>query len=139
MTKEKAALPGSLQAQELQNVRMASKPSAFAYSRRLRRLEVFVDEAISNGVAPRQAAASEVVNLERHYFCAYFKKHTGVKYGEWLAGKMVGRAKELLSRSDDTVETVATECGFGSARSLRRWFKHFEGVSPSQWRRERSP
>ena len=46
------------------------------------------------------------------------------------------RAKELLSTGSQTLDSVAEECGFGSATDLCRCFRKAFGVTPDIWRRK---
>lgn len=46
------------------------------------------------------------------------------------------RAKELLSTTSLTLDSVAERCGFASATDLCRTFRKVAGVSPDVWRRK---
>lgn len=46
------------------------------------------------------------------------------------------RSKELLSTSSLTLDSVAEQCGFGSASDLCRTFRKAFGVTPDVWRRK---
>jgi transcriptional regulator GlxA family with amidase domain len=53
---------------------------------------------------------------------------------DWLHQQRITRARELLERSDASVEQVATGCGLGTAATLRRHFRRSLGVSPTAYR-----
>jgi AraC family transcriptional regulator, transcriptional activator FtrA len=53
---------------------------------------------------------------------------------EWLHQQRIGRARELLERTDASVEQVAASCGMGTATTLRRHFHRAVGVTPTAYR-----
>ncbi|MEV1020803.1 helix-turn-helix domain-containing protein [Streptomyces sp. NPDC050264] len=63
-----------------------------------------------------------------------FREETGLTPMTWLARQRVDRARELLERTDHTVDRVATETGFGTGTSLRQHFQTALGVSPGAYR-----
>jgi AraC family transcriptional regulator, transcriptional activator FtrA len=60
---------------------------------------------------------------------------TGTKPLDWLNAQRLSRAQQLLETSDLAIERIATECGFGSAATLRRHFRHTLATSPDAYRR----
>ncbi|MBO1337707.1 GlxA family transcriptional regulator [Streptomyces sp. VRA16 Mangrove soil] len=63
-----------------------------------------------------------------------FRDETGLTPMTWLARQRVDRARELLERTDHTVDRIAAETGFGTAVSLRQHFQRVVGVSPGAYR-----
>ena len=53
---------------------------------------------------------------------------------QWLHQQRIGRAQELLERTDASVEQIAASCGMGTAATLRRHFHRLVGVSPTAYR-----
>ena len=60
---------------------------------------------------------------------------TGTKPLDWLNGQRVARAQQLLETTDLPIERIATECGFGSAATLRRHFRDTLATTPDAYRR----
>ena len=82
----------------------------------------------------RQAALSPRTLLRR------FHAETGSTPYDWIAGRRVARAQELLEHSALSMEEVAREVGLASGTLLRHHFHKRLGISPSQYRqRFRSP
>ncbi len=51
-----------------------------------------------------------------------------------LRDMRVSRARLLLERTDDTLDTIAQRCGLGEATHFSRVFRAHVGQSPGQWR-----
>jgi len=53
---------------------------------------------------------------------------------DWLHQQRILRARELLERTDASVDQVAASCGLGTAATLRRHFHRATGVTPTAYR-----
>lgn len=69
-------------------------------------------------------------NLSRHFHAA-----TGTTPLQWLLTQRIRRAQELLEKTDDSVTSIATATGMGTATTLRRHFNRTVGVPPDAYRR----
>jgi len=63
-----------------------------------------------------------------------FLEHLGRNPGEELQRFRVERAKQLLARCDEKVESVAYQCGYQSSNSFYLAFKQATGLSPTEFR-----
>lgn len=52
-----------------------------------------------------------------------------------MTRQRIAAAEELLERTDQSVDWIADEVGFGNAAGLRHHFTRSRGVSPQQYRR----
>jgi Transcriptional regulator containing an amidase domain and an AraC-type DNA-binding HTH domain len=64
-----------------------------------------------------------------------FRRETGQSPAQWLIGRRVERARQLLEETDLPVERVAAEAGFGTTASLRQHLHAAIGVAPLAYRR----
>ncbi|MFF9145840.1 helix-turn-helix domain-containing protein [Streptomyces sp. NPDC014861] len=64
-----------------------------------------------------------------------FRAATGTTPLQWLLAQRIRRAQELLERTDDGVDAIATATGMGTATTLRRHFNRTLGVPPDSYRR----
>ncbi|SHL18612.1 transcriptional regulator, AraC family with amidase-like domain [Pseudonocardia thermophila] len=68
-------------------------------------------------------------------FTRRFRRETGQSPAQWLIGRRVERARQLLEETDLPVERVAAEAGFGTTASLRQHLHAAIGVAPLAYRR----
>ncbi|MGW5877276.1 GlxA family transcriptional regulator [Nocardiopsis terrae] len=74
-------------------------------------------------------AALSVRSLNRH-----FRSQVGTTPMRWLLQARVNRAQQLLESTDQPIDRVASETGFGSTTTFRHHFTRLTGVPPSTYR-----
>lgn len=74
-------------------------------------------------------------NVSPRTLARRFRDETGTTPGRWLLQQRVLAARRLLERTDLPVEQIATDCGFGSAASLRVHFARATRTNPTTYRR----
>ncbi|MET3806826.1 transcriptional regulator GlxA family with amidase domain [Nakamurella sp. UYEF19] len=77
--------------------------------------------------------------MSQRTFVRHFRARTGTTPLQWLMHERVSRAQELLETTDDTIERIATQCGFGSVQTLRTHFTRVARISPSRYRQSFRP
>ncbi|MGW3248075.1 helix-turn-helix domain-containing protein [Streptomyces sp. NPDC001070] len=88
-----------------------------------------LDQPLTVEDLARQARMSSR-NLGRH-----FRSVTGTTPLQWLLTQRIRHAQELLETTDDSVDTIASATGMGTATTLRRHFNRTVGVPPDTYRR----
>jgi AraC family transcriptional regulator, transcriptional activator FtrA len=68
-----------------------------------------------------------------------FRETTGTTPLQWLCAERVRRAQDLLENTDNTIERIATLCGFGSAHQMRTHFTRINHVTPHAYQRTFRP
>jgi transcriptional regulator GlxA family with amidase domain len=81
-----------------------------------------------------QSLASAAAMSERH-FTRLFTHEVGESPGRFVERVRVEAARHLLETTDDTLEAIAKQCGFGTAETLRRVFGRRLAVTPDGYRR----
>ncbi|MEU3252307.1 helix-turn-helix domain-containing protein [Streptomyces sp. NPDC006997] len=86
-------------------------------------------EPLSLKVLARHAAVSPRTLSRR------FVDDTGYTPMQWVMRARVDAARELLERSERSVEQIAVDVGLGTGANLRLHFQHILGTTPSEYRR----
>jgi transcriptional regulator GlxA family with amidase domain len=68
-------------------------------------------------------------------FARRFAAETGTTPVKWLTNQRVLYAKQLLEDTDDGLEQIAAQSGFGSGALLRHHFQRVVGIAPTEYRR----
>ena len=96
----------------------------------------FIAEHSHEGIRVEDVAAharATVRSLERH-----FREALGRTMMDEIARLRLERAKRLLVESDEPIKHVANNCGFGTLRHFHWAFLQAEGMTPGEYRRQRS-
>lgn len=91
--------------------------------------EEHLAEPLTVAVLARRAHMSE------RTFARRFRDETGTTPWQWLLGRRVALAEELLETTELPIEHVAQRVGFGNAATLRHHFGAVRGTSPQAYRR----
>lgn len=78
------------------------------------------------------------VSIDRTYLYKLFKSHFGISPIKALNERRLTRAKELLDTSDITVSEIALSTGFYDLSHFNRVFSSKFGMTPGQYRKEKS-
>ncbi len=84
-------------------------------------------------------ALAEHAMTSRRTFSRHFRKATGTTVTSWLLTQRLSLAQQLLETTDDQLERVAQDAGFGSASTMRQHFTAAISVSPSAYRKQYRP
>lgn len=85
--------------------------------------------------ALRLEDVSSAVGFNATYFSTLFKKETGQNFVDYLTDLRIGKAKELLSGDDLSVQDVADMVGYRDLKYFSKLFKKVTGVSPSDYKK----
>ena len=73
--------------------------------------------------------------LSKFYFLRQFFRYTGNTPAEYLRAYRINRAQALLKTTDESVEQIAAETGYGNTSSFIRAFKGIAGCTPDKYRK----
>ena len=104
---------------------------------RMRRLVDFVEENLDCDLS-LEAMGTEV-GISPLYLPRAFKAAVGQSPHQYVLGRRIERAKELLRNTDSPIVEIALSTGFSSQSHLSNWFLRIVGVSPAVYRRQISP
>lgn len=100
----------------------------------LRPLLAWVLENLGEDHSVQSLAAR--AHMSARTFARRFRDETGTTPHTWVTRQRVAAAEELLERTEQAVERIASDVGFGNAATLRHHFVKVRGVSPQQYRRQ---
>ena len=86
----------------------------------------------SSGQSVKQVATH--CGLSRSHFEKAFKASLGTPPHRWRVRQRVQRAQEMLEHTNDSIGSIASNCGFADQSHLTRVFSAFYGSSPAAWR-----
>ena len=64
-----------------------------------------------------------------------FKSRVGIGISDYISYLRIKKAKDLLSATDESLESISEKVGYHNLTSFIRRFKQKEGVTPGQYRR----
>lgn len=95
----------------------------------------YIDQHYTEDITLAEIAAH--VHLTRTYFSALFTASYGISAWEYIHIKRIEYAKKLLRSSDETVLSVALQCGFNNTANFNRAFRQTTGTTPKAYRAEK--
>ncbi len=77
------------------------------------------------------------VCINRSYLYTLFRENMRVSPQDYLTNYRITRASELLDLTDLPIEGVAQSCGYRDSLVFGRIFKAKQGLTPSQFRKQK--
>lgn len=74
------------------------------------------------------------VGFSKYYFCKIFKDQTGLTIHRYINEYRIIKAKDLLTYSKLSINTVASAVGYKNTLTFIRCFKHSTDMTPSEYR-----
>ncbi len=88
-----------------------------------------IRDSLTLDILARQAGVSA------RTFSRRFVEETGYTPLQWVMRARIDLARELLERSQRSVEQIAADVGLGTGANLRLHFQRILGTTPSEYRR----
>lgn len=70
------------------------------------------------------------------HFSRRFRQETGRTPHDWILGKRVERAKDLLGKPKLPLAEIALSCGFADQSHFTTAFRRLTDTTPLRWRRQ---
>lgn len=105
----------------------------------LARFEELLDEYFTSGKpqrygTPTVAYCADQLHLSPNYFGDLIKKETGKSAQEYVQGKIMDTAKDLLVLNQKSISEIAYALGYQYPQYFSRAFKKAEGCTPNEFR-----
>ncbi|MBQ9080216.1 MAG: helix-turn-helix domain-containing protein [Clostridia bacterium] len=94
----------------------------------------YVDKHFTENISQEELA--ERFRYNSAYFSRMFKKHKGMNLSDYITGKRIDYAAELLSGTDMSAEQISETVGYKSKPQFYNTFVRIKGVTPRQYRLE---
>ncbi|MFF9766393.1 GlxA family transcriptional regulator [Streptomyces sp. NPDC053086] len=101
-------------------------------TRRMAELRHFVTEHIAGPLTVADLAGH--AHVSERQLTRIFKTELGMTPAAYIEAARVEVARNRLETSDDTLERVASACGFGTSDTLIRAFRRKLGTTPTEYR-----
>lgn len=79
---------------------------------------------------------SKATHYSSYHLLRLFKRHTGTTPFEYLLNLKIEKAKDLLKKTDCTMQQICNLCAFGSLSYFSRVFREKTGVSPTEYKKQ---
>ena len=95
----------------------------------------FIHSEYMNNITVEKIAG--ILNLDRTYFSALFKKKTGLSPKQYLLNYRMNTAANLILKNHISVSVAANSVGYNDLFTFSRMFKRHFGLSPSEYARQK--
>lgn len=72
-----------------------------------------------------------------NHFSKLFKQHTNVNYSNYVNLKRLEAAKKLILNTNMKIKEISSDVGYTSINNFISTFRKYEGISPTQFKRNR--
>lgn len=79
---------------------------------------------------------SSMIGMHPDTFSRFFKTYTGKTLPDYINHLRISYAKELLASTDDSIVSIAFQCGFESLSTFNRAFHKIHNTTPTACRRQ---
>lgn len=79
---------------------------------------------------------AEIAAMSARNFARAFQREVSMTPMQYVQNARIDHARKLLEGCDVPLKVLASRCGFGSARHMRKVFSERIGLSPSQYRQQ---
>lgn len=100
----------------------------------IKNLKSFINDNLEFDISTENMA--QFFHYNPRYLGRLFKKETGYYIYEYITKMRIERAKELLSRTNQSVITVANAIGFNNVTYFNKIFKEITGITPTEFRKK---
>lgn len=132
--KFEAAVEYGCQNNKNQDACSNNKKAAYAmkYNILLRPAMEYIEENYSTEITLDSMASK--CNISSSYFSKLFKRDTGDNLANYINGKRIIKAKEMLRNSTDSITNISLDIGFEECGYFIKVFKRFENMTPAAYR-----
>lgn len=98
---------------------------------------IFMNEHYDRNISLGELAS--LCHISPQHFCRVFRMETGMRPMEYLTRKRMLEAKVLLCNTKQSVAEISRQTGYEDPAYFGMVFKKYEGMSPGQYRKTKTP
>jgi two-component system response regulator YesN len=98
------------------------------------RMKDYVKKNFTSKISAREVAATAGVSVSRALHL--FREESGMPLSGYIARERIEYAKYLMDNTDDSMATIASECGFFDQSHFTKTFNALEHMPPSRYKRK---
>lgn len=98
---------------------------------------IFMNEHYDRDISLGELAS--LCHISPQHFCRVFRLETGMRPMEYLTQKRMLEAKVLLCNTNQSIAEIGRQTGYEDPAYFGMVFKKHEGISPSQYRKSKTP
>jgi len=100
---------------------------------RLKNVISFLEDSYREKISIQDAAG--IARMSPYHFCRVFKDAVGRTFNQYIQLYRIGKAEELLLKTDLPITLIAEQTGFVTAQNLGILFKRHRNCTPMQYRK----
>ena len=104
--------------------------------RKIDEARALIKREVEGGLTPQGIA--ERLSVSYSWFRKTFKEYTGISPAQYQLQQRLLKAKEMLTGTDINISDIAYAMKFVNTGQFSTFFKHKEGVTPSDFRKRNS-
>ena len=97
-----------------------------------KRILEYLNEHYTEDILYEEVA--QQMGISYSYLRKLVKEATGKSVSDYINKIRIEKVKTLLLTTDMTVEEIAGAVGYHNAKSITRYFKKFEGITPKEFK-----
>jgi len=106
-----------------------------AYFDLIEMAKCYIEDSINVDITLEEIAKK--VGLNPSYFSQVFREKTGTTFVNYRSDVRMKKAIELLCNAEKSITEITFDVGYHDITHLRRKFKKYTGLSPSEYRRKK--
>lgn len=110
------------------------KMGEYTISAKIRQIHEYISENYRQKISLEDL--SDRFFISKYHLSREYKKFYGITLGNALASQRISHAKSMLRFSDDSIDTIALNCGFQDPGYFIKVFKRAENMTPLQYRKK---
>jgi len=94
----------------------------------------YIKEHLNEDLTVKETA--RILGVNANYLSAQFRKNMGLTFIDFIHKERIAQAAALLKHTNLQIQQIASIIGYNNTSYFTKQFLHFQGLNPSQFRRE---